>query len=137
MRKTAVGIAVLSVLLAGPIYAHHGSAALGTVNITQPVMAGGKMLQPGTYELRDTGEHVTPLPGQSEDAQTWVEFVADGTVVARDVAEVMPGAPRPVGTSGGTTARPRVELLKGGDFLRVSTFHRGERYLIHLAVQGQ
>jgi hypothetical protein len=108
---------------------------LGTVRITQPVMAGGKMLQPGTYEIRDTGEHATPLPGQSADAQTYVEFVANGTVMARDIAELMQDEPgRPVGTSGGTSSRPRVETLKGGDFLRVSMSRGSERLLIHLPV---
>jgi hypothetical protein len=124
----------LVVLAAGPALAHHAASSLGTVRITQPVMAGGKMLQPGTFEIRDTGEHPTPLPGQSPEAQTFVEFVANGTVMARDIAELMPGQATPVGTSGGSSARPRVEMLKGGDFMRVSTTHGGERYLIHLPV---
>jgi hypothetical protein len=121
-------------LAGGPALAHHAASMLGTVRITQPVLANGTMLQPGTYEIRDTGQHVEPLPGQSESAQTYVEFVANGMVVARDVAEVMPDQPAPVGTSGGSSARPRVQLLKGGDFLRVSTYREGERYLIHLPV---
>jgi hypothetical protein len=125
-------------LAAGPVLAHHAPSTLGTVRITQAVKAGGTMLQPGTYEIRDTGEHATPLPGQSEDAQTRIEFVANGMVVARDIAELMPAQPAPVGTSGATSgassARPRVEMLKGGDFMRVSASHGGERYLIHLPV---
>ena len=136
-RMITACIAVV-VLGAAPALAHHAASSLGTVRITQPVMAGGKMLQPGTYEIRDTGEHTTPLPGQSADAQTYVEFVANGTVMARDIAELMPGLPAPVGTSGrtsgGPNARPRVELLKGGDYMRVSTSHGGERYLIYLPV---
>lgn len=135
MAKATVGLAFVCVLAAAPVSAHHGAAVLGTVQITQPVLAEGKMLPPGTYEIRDTGEHVMPLPGQSEDAQTYVEFVANGTVVAREVAEVMPGRPRPVGTAGRAAAQPRVELLRGGDFLRVSTHRENERYLIHLPVR--
>jgi len=134
MTRMITACLALVVLAAGPALAHHAASSLGTVRITQPVMAGGKMLQPGTYEIRDTGEHATPLPGQSADAQTYVEFVANGTVMARDIAELMPGQNAPVGTSGGSSARPRVELLKGGDFMRVSTSHGGERYLIHLPV---
>ena len=134
-RMITAGVALAVMLVAGPVLAHHAPSSLGTVRITQPVMAGGTMLQPGTYEIRDTGQHGTPLPGQSEDAQTHVEFVANGMVVARDIAEVMPAQPAPVGTSGatsGATARGRFEILKGDDFARVSMSRGGERYLIHL-----
>jgi hypothetical protein len=132
----------LVVLGAGPTLAHHSASMLGTVRITQSVMAGGKALQPGTYEIRDTGEHVTPLPGQSPDAQTYVEFLANGMVMAREVAELMQDQPEAVGTSGATSgassasssARPRVEMLKGGDFVRVSMSRGAERFLIHLPV---
>lgn len=137
IRQIAAVVGFTCVFGVVPAFAHHGASALGSVSITQPVLAGGKMLQPGTYEIRDTGEHVKPLPGQSEDAQAYIEFVANGMVVARDVAELMPASPRPVGTSGGAAARPRVELLKGGDFLRVSTYRGSERYLIHLPVPGR
>jgi hypothetical protein len=137
MTKVTVGIALACALAATPVFGHHTAAALGTVTITQPVLADGKTLQPGTYEIRDTGEHVDPLPGQSEDAQAYIEFIANGTVVAREVAEVMPAAPAAVGTSGGPGARARVHMLKGGDFLRVSVNRGGERYLIHLPVPGK
>ena len=96
-------------------------------------MAGGQVLQPGTYEVRLTGEHVKPLPGQSEEAEQRVEFVSGGRVVARDVAEVMPGA----GEVGRHERRhrdasARVERLKADEFLRVSMNREGERYLIYL-----
>ena len=130
--KTLTLIFTLACALAvGSVYAHHPTAAIGTVRITQPVMAGGAVLQPGTYEVRDSGEHVTPLPGQSEDAQTRVEFVQNGRVVARDVAEAMPAGPGAVGTSGAGT-RLRFERLRGDDFFRVSGFLGGQRLLIHL-----
>jgi hypothetical protein len=136
MITAALGLGILLALpLASPLSAHHAPSVLGTVRLSQPVMAGGTMLQPGTYEVRLTGEHVLPLPGQSEDAVQAVEFVANGAVVARDAAEVVTAADGvAVGTSGGTISRPRVELLKGGDFMRVSMSRGGERYLIHLPV---
>ena len=137
MRNVTVGFALACVLAAGSAFAHHAAATLGTVTITQPVMADGKMLQPGTYEIRDTGEHVDPLPGQSEDAQAYVEFISDGNVVAREVAEVMPGPPRAVGTSGGANARLRVQTLRGNEFVRISANRDGERYLIHLPLQAK
>lgn len=128
----AFTIALGCLLAAGPALAHHGPSALGTARITQPVLAGGQILQPGTYEVRLTGEHAKPLPGQSEEAEQVVEFVSGGRVVARDVAEVMPGLAEAVGTSGGAAGSARVERLKADDFLRVSMNREGERYLIYL-----
>ena len=129
-------VALACVLAAGPALAHHPASVLGSVEITRPVMAGGQMVQPGTYEVRLTGEHKEPLPGQSEDALQEFELVAAGTVAARDYAEVMTDdAARPVGTSGGAGAAPRVQLLRGGEFLRISAYQGGERYLIHLALR--
>jgi hypothetical protein len=119
-------------LAAAPALAHHGPSALGTVRITQPVLAGGQILQPGAYEVRLTGEHVTPLPGQSEEAEQVVEFVSGGRVAARDVAEVMPGSAGPIGTTGGAAGSARVERLKADDFVRVSMSREGERFLIYL-----
>jgi hypothetical protein len=137
-RMITVALALM-VLLAGSLQAHHAASVLGTARITQPVMAGETMLQPGTYEIRLTGEHMAPLPGQSEDAVQQIEFIANGTVAARYAAEVMTAGDVPVGTSGlsDTPARARVEMLKGDDFLRVSMTRGGERYLIHLPVAGK
>ena len=141
MTRVTVGLVLAGVLATGSAFAHHAAATLGTVTITQPVMAEGKLLQPGTYELRDTGEHAKPLPGQSPDAQAYVEFLSNGMVVAREVAEVMPGAAQAVGTSGATSggagSRARAQILRGGEFLRVSVNHGGERYLIHLPMQAK
>lgn len=139
MITAALALAALYVgsMLDGSAFAHHPPSTLGTVRIAQPVQAGGALLQPGTYEVRLTGEHLSPLPGQSEDAGQRVEFVAGGKVVARDVAEVMTAESVAVGTSGSgdeAASRARVDLLKGGDFMRVSVTRGGERYLIHLPV---
>jgi hypothetical protein len=136
-RSLTIGVLTFAcTLAAGSAFAHHEAAALGTVRITQPVMVGGAVLQPGTYQVRDTGEHVMPLPGQSEDAQTRIEFIQNGTVVGRDIAEVMTpeAGSSAVGTSGGGSTPIKVETLKGGDFVRLSTTRNGERLLIHLHV---
>ena len=133
-RQSTAAFAIAGVLAASVAFAHHAPASLGTVRITQPVMAGGTMLEPGTYEVRDTGEHTKALPGQSEEAQTKVEFVANGRVVASDIAELMTSGTRPIGTSGGSGGRLRMERLKGDEFVRVSAMRDGERYLIHLPV---
>ena len=80
-----------------------------------------------------------PRPGQSVDAQRWVEFIADGSVMAREVAEVLRDDDRPeIGASAERAAEGvRVHILKGGDFLRISVKRPGVRYLIHLPVIRQ
>jgi hypothetical protein len=126
---------VLSVLAAAPA-AYAATVTLGTVRITQPVLADGKPLPPGLYEVRLTDEVLPPNVGQSSGAERVVEFVKDGQVVGRDAAEVMAGEDDSVGTSGraASAAKPRVELLKGRDFVRISTTREGMRFLIYLPV---
>jgi hypothetical protein len=111
-------------------------AALATVHIIQSVKANGYPLAAGVYELRLTNEHSTPLPGQSSDAERWVEFVASGSVVAREAAVVLRDDDLPSEGASSVPARngTRVELLKGGEFLRISVRRGGERYLIYLPV---
>src|SRR5438552_2423296 len=88
------------------------SQSIGTVRITQPVLANGTTLQPGTYELRLTDEYASPRPGQSPDAERWIEIVKNGTVVAREAAVVLRDEGSEVGTSSAPGApKPRVELL--------------------------
>ena len=107
---------------------------LATVRITTTVLANGAPLPPGTYDVRLTQERPTPAVGQSWEARQWVEFVAKGTVVGREIAEVLrDNELPPVGASSlrvpdGT----RVEMLKGGEFLRVSVKRDGVRYLVYL-----
>jgi hypothetical protein len=82
--------------------------------------------------VRLTGESLPPNPGQSPDAVRVVEFVKDGQVVARDAAEVMTAEGSVIGTAGRAGSKPRVEMLKGGEFVRVSAMRDGMRYLIYL-----
>jgi hypothetical protein len=109
---------------------------LASVRIMHAVTAGGTPLPAGTYEIRLAGDGPAPLVGQSRDAQRWVEFVAHDLVVAREVAEVLHDDDV---TSVGASAVPvrsgtRVELLKGGEFVRISVRRERERYLVHLPV---
>ncbi len=135
MFRNLIGVIAAVLVFAGSVWAQQPTApSLGTVTITQPVLAGGQRLAPGTYEVRLTAETLEPLPGQSPGAERRVEFVANGAVVARDAAVVY--EPEAVGTSG-TDRTARVQLLKGGEFLRVSATRDGRRYLIHLPVAKQ
>ena len=111
-------------------------ATLATVQITQSVKANGYPLAAGLYELRLTNEHPAPLPGQSSEAERWVEFVANGSVVAREAAVVLRDDDLPSQGASSVRARngTRVELLKDGEFVRISVRRGGERYLIYLPV---
>jgi hypothetical protein len=105
-----------------------------TVRITQPVLADGKPLPAGTYDIRLA--RPGPSSAGTSEAQRAVEFVSGGQVVATDIAEVLPNdEATPVGTSSeAPRAAARVEMLKGGEFLRVSVRRPDGRYLIHLPV---
>ena len=97
-------------------------------------MAGGQVLEPGTYEMRLTGEHVDPLPGQSADAEQMVEFVERRTRDGPGRRGSDAGPASAVGTSGGASSPARVERLKADDFVRVSMNREGERYLMVLPI---
>ena len=133
MTRITIALACAGVFAASAAFAHHAPVSLGTVRIADSVMAGGVQLQPGMYEIRDTGEHLNALPGQTPEAMTWVEFVSNGRVVAREGAHITPTSEVAVGTAGTSSAsRLRVTRLKGNDFVRISTNRDGERYLIYL-----
>src|SRR5437667_7356275 len=97
------------------------AANLGTVHLTKKVLADGKPLAPGTYQVRLTSDSPKPAIGESPDAEKYVEFVHGGKVVGREVATVVSNAdigkiaksPHPKGNG------VRVDTLKGGDYVRV------------------
>jgi hypothetical protein len=136
LRELAITAATAALLLlpAGA-RAQTGTEALGTVHIPRKVMANGQPLAAGTYALRLTNETVPPVVGEEPGSERWVEFVQRGQVKGRELATVMskdavkevakekPPAPGKI----------RVDLLKGGDYLRVWINHAGTSYLIHLA----
>ena len=110
------------------------NASLGSVTLNRKVLADGQPLPAGTYQVRLTGEHLKPGVGQSPDAETYVEFVRAGKVVAREVATVVSSAD--IGTIA-KWRKPaangvRVEMLKGNDYVRVWISKAGTHYLINL-----
>lgn len=115
-----------------------GQTDLGTINIPRAVTADGKPLPAGRYTLRLTTETAEPAPGQTASLERWVEFLRGGKVVGRElvsivpadeVKDTMPGPDMP-GKVGATGSR--VEMLKGGEYLRVWIARGGHNYLIHL-----
>src|SRR5947208_13249888 len=111
------------------------ASILGTVHLTKKVMADGKPLSPGTYQVRLTSDAPKPAVGETPNAEKYVEFVRGGKVVGREVATVVSAAdigkiakgPRPKGNNAS-----RVDTLKGGDYVRVWLVKGGNNYIINM-----
>ncbi len=128
----ALGVPVVSVWaqLAPPA----AGASLGSVTLNRRVMADGKPLAPGTYQVRVTGETPKPGLGQSPDGERYIEFMRGGKVVAREVATVVPASEIAQIAKGARppTGGARVELLKGNDYVRVWINRGGANYIINM-----
>ena len=142
--KRDVNVGLMWVTLAVVLAAASGVDAqpaaqmnLGSVAIPRAVRADGKPLPAGSYQVRLTPEEARPAAaGQTPNLERWVELVRGGQVRGREVVTIVPasdmkaiaeGTPPPNGGS-------KVELLKGGDYLRVWINRGGQHYLIHLPV---
>lgn len=112
-----------------------GEVDLGSVRLLRAVMVDGTRLAAGTYQLRVTAEPAAPAAaGSTAEFERYVEFRRGGKVSARTVATIVPGSeikeiaesriPGP--------GQSRVELLKGGDYVRIWVNRGGTHYLIHL-----
>ena len=116
--------------------AHHTTPGqahrMAEVRITERVLASGKPLPPGTYEVIVTDERPASESGVPIENQRWVEFVQNKQVIAREIAELFTAADRPVGTSGASGASAVVQRLRGDEFLRIAVTDGGARYLVHL-----
>jgi hypothetical protein len=128
-----VGMVAAGLLAAG---AGFSQTTLGTVRLPRAVLEDGRPLAAGTYRVRLTDEHVTPVAGESPDSERWVEFVMNGTVAGREVATVISAnevgavvkdpAPKANGA--------RVDVLKGGDYLRVWINRKPSHYIVNLPI---
>jgi hypothetical protein len=134
MKRLVLVTALIGAVSAGTAYAQSANTALGTVNVTKKVMADGKPLTPGSYQVRLTNDAPKPGPGQAPDAETYVEFVRGGKVVAREVATVISDSEIGKIAKGKKPARnaASTELLKGGDYYRIWINRGGNNYLINL-----
>lgn len=115
-----------------------GDQALGTITLPRSVMADGKPLPAGRYQVRLTGQSAQPtVAGQRVDLSRWVEFVRGGEVRGREVVTIIPAGEMKDLNSGPGGPRPgagssRVEMLKGDDYLRIWINRDGVAYLVHL-----
>ena len=114
-----------------------GETALGSVRLTRSVMADGKPLKAGTYQVRLTSEDASPaVPGIK--MERWVEFLQGGKVAGREVVSIVPASelkdlmPGPDNLPRAASGSARVEMLKGDDYVRVWINRGGVHYLIHM-----
>ncbi len=132
MKRLVLVGALVGAVAAGT--AHAQSTSLGSVTIGKKVMADGKPLAAGTYQLRLTGDAPKPGVGQAPDAEKYVEFLRGGKVVAKEVATVISAedmakiakSRRPAANSA------KVEMLKGNDYTRIWINKDKTNYLINL-----
>jgi hypothetical protein len=113
-----------------------GETALGSVRIPWAVMADGKALKAGTYQVRLTSQAAMPVVA-GQQMERWVEFVQGGKVAGREVVSIVPASEvkdlQP-GPDAPPSSRPgsKVEMLKGNEYLRVWINRAGVNYLIHM-----
>jgi hypothetical protein len=138
-RKTTISMlagamAVMVWMTAG--VAAQSATTLGTVRLAQGVTADGKALPAGSYSLRVSADPVTSVVGQGADHAKWVEFVQGGEVKGRELASVVPAAEiqQVVDGKAPASGAAKVEMLKGGEYLRVWAHRGGSHYLIHLVI---
>ena len=114
-----------------------GEAALGTVSIPRRVMANGRTLDAGSYDVQLTVESASPdTVGALSVLERWVEFRQGGDVKGREVVSIVPGdeigdVAKSAAPGSGSS---RVELLKENEYIRVWINQSGTHYLIHLLV---
>jgi hypothetical protein len=132
---TLIGALVVPVISVSAQFAPPAAgASLGSVTLNRRVMADGKPLAPGTYQVRLTGETPKPGLGQSPDGERYIEFMRGGKVLGREVATVVPASEIAQIAKGARppTGGARVELLKGNDYVRVWINRGGANYIINM-----
>jgi hypothetical protein len=156
MRKqwVLVGMMIAATLAAGEAFAQHtapnqqpttaatptaptGEMALGTVRLPRAVMADGKALPAGSYQVRLTAQVARPeAVGTTEALERWVEFVRGGKVMGREVVSIVPAAEAKMVAKDAPPAQggSKVQMLRGNDYLRVWINRGGNHFLVHLPV---
>jgi hypothetical protein len=105
------------------------------VHLAKATTADGKPLPAGTYQVKLTAQEAKPdAKGASENIERWVEFSQKGAVKGREVVSIVPQAevknvvkdtPPPA------NGAPKVQMLKGNDYVRVWFNKGGNHYLIY------
>ncbi|MSO30558.1 MAG: hypothetical protein EXQ48_06370 [Acidobacteria bacterium] len=111
-----------------------GEIVLGSVQLSKSVMADGKKLPAGTYQVRVTTQAAAPsAAGQSEGLERWMEFVQGGQVKGREVVTIIPQSEIAHVQKDAPPARnaSKFEMLQGGDYVRLWINRGGVHYLVH------
>lgn len=135
LSMMAAGVTAVVVLTQTGVAAQTATS-LGTVRLSREVKADGKVLAAGSYSLRVSDEAVTTPVGQASDHVKWIEFVQGGEVKGRELASVVPPAEakQVVKGPGPAAGSAKVELIKGGEYLRVWANRGGSHYLVYLVI---
>jgi hypothetical protein len=120
---------------AGAPTAPAGELVLGTVHLAKATTADGKPLPAGTYQVKLTAQEAKPdAKGASENIERWVEFLQKGAVKGREVVSIVPQAEVKTvvkDTPPAANGAPKVQMLKGNDYMRVWFNKGGNHYLIY------
>jgi hypothetical protein len=112
-----------------------GDLVLGTVHLTKATTADGKPLAAGVYQVKLTAQEAKPdAKGASENTERWVEFIQKGSVKGREVVSIVPqNEVKNVvkDTPPAANGTPKVQTLKGNDYMRVWFNKGGNHYLIY------
>lgn len=148
--RTIAPLLTLTIVLAGASAAQAQPASfvmaacggettrLADVTLPRPVMADGRPLPAGQYELRLTTQRPPAVPGLPQEAACWVQFVRDGVVAGRELATVIAATDISAVAKGPAPKRngARVDLLKGGDYFRIWVDREGTNYIINVPPQS-
>jgi hypothetical protein len=109
-------------------------AVLGRIQLPRAVLANGEPLAAGTYQVSLTSERPTLAVGQSPAGACWVEFLQNGTPAGREVATVISNGEidQVVKAAKPTPNGSRVDVLKGGDYIRAWIHREGVHYIINM-----
>ena len=114
-----------------------GDMALGLVHLGKGVKADGKALAAGTYQVRLTAQQATPdAKGETPSLERWVEFVQKGQVKGREVVTIVPQSEIALVQKDAPphANAAKVEMLKGGNYMRLWINKGGNHYLVHFPV---
>jgi hypothetical protein len=115
-----------------------GELVLGTMTLPKATTADGKPLPAGTYQVKLTAQEAKPdAKGATASTERWVEFLQKGTVKGREVVIIVPQAEIKnvvKDTAPAPNGPPKVQTLKGNEYMRAWFNKGGNHYLIHFPI---